>query len=302
MNLTHLSLFTGIGGIDLAAEVAGFQTIGQCEIDPYCRDVLYRRFPDVMRWNDVRQITKDEIVNTIGLPTLISGGFPCQPHSGAGQRKGSCDSRDLWPEVRRIVGEVKPRWFVGENVAGLRSSEKGQFFGRILWDLAQMGYSVGWGSWEAAHVGAPYHRERIFIVAHSEHSGFVSTEVSTGIESRSNRCPSGTEGAEQPAGSGSSQGRDSLVADTIIKGSQGAEQHRTYRAGTPEKETRPSRSVTQRGSLPDWRTWRSEPGMGRVVARLSNRVDRLRCLGNAVVPAQIYPLLQEIANYEKPQA
>jgi DNA (cytosine-5)-methyltransferase 1 len=297
--LTHLSLFTGIGGIDLAAEAAGFETIGQCEINPYCRDVLYRRFPDVKRWNDVRQITKDEIDNTIGIPTLISGGFPCQPHSGAGQRKASCDSRDLWPEVRRILREIKPRWFVGENVAGLRSSEGGKFLGRIFWDLAEMGYRVGWGTWEAAHVGAPHHRERIFVVAYSEYNGFVSTEISTGVESRSDRCQTGEKGAEQPEGSGCSTGGDEVLAHSCGTGLEGAEQHRAYREGTAPEQTCPLGAVAQRSSLPDWRAWGSEPRMGRVAYGVPKRVDRLKCLGNAVVPAQIYPLLQEIADYEK---
>ena len=167
MSLTHLSLFSGIGGLDLAAEWAGFRTIGQVEYANYPFRVLRRRFGRMPRWRDVRDVTGEAIIERCGVPTVISGGFPCQPHSLAGKRLASCDDRDLWPEVVRVVREVRPRWFVGENVAGLRSSESGRFFGRVLRDLAEMGYTVGWGSWEAADAGAPHHRERVFIVAYA---------------------------------------------------------------------------------------------------------------------------------------
>ena len=104
---------------------------------------------------------------TRGGVTCISGGFPCQPHSCAGLRKASSDERDLWPEMRRIVGEIKPRWVVAENVRGLLSSENGRFFLGILRDFSDMGYDVGWGVTSAAAVGAIHRRERVAIVAHS---------------------------------------------------------------------------------------------------------------------------------------
>lgn len=165
MILTHLSLFSGIGGIDLATEWAGFKTIGQVEINPYCIKVLEKHFPDVKRWTDVKKLKGDEIIRTVGRPTLISGGFPCQPHSTAGKRKASCDDRDLWPDLRRILRQIRSRWVLLENVPGIYTSESGRFFGKILWELASMGYSVGWGTWKAADIGINQERERVFFIA-----------------------------------------------------------------------------------------------------------------------------------------
>jgi len=139
--MKHLSLFSGIGGIDLAAEWAGFESAIMVERDPYCQQVLKKNFPTTQIFDDVTTFNGLELRGAIDL---ISAGFPCQPHSLAGKRKASGDERDLWGEVVRIVGEVQPRWFLGENVPGLLSSESGRFFGRVVNDLVQMGYRVGW--------------------------------------------------------------------------------------------------------------------------------------------------------------
>ena len=168
MMLTHFSLFTGIGGIDLAAEWAGFTTVGQCEFADYPTQVLQKHWPDVPRWRDVRDVTRNAISEkSIGEITLLSGGFPCQPHSVSGKRLASRDERDLWGEFARIIREVRPRWVLGENVRGLLSSEDGRFHGRILRDLAGLGYDASWGVLSAFHAGAVHRRERVFIVAHA---------------------------------------------------------------------------------------------------------------------------------------
>jgi DNA (cytosine-5)-methyltransferase 1 len=162
MDMTHLSLFTGIGGLDLAAERAGFETVGQCEWADYPTKVIEKHWPDVPRWRDIHGLTADDFRRKTGLdrPTIISGGFPCQPHSVAGQRKASDDERDLWGEMRRVIGELQPRWIVAENVRGLLSSEDGRFFRGILRDFAEMGYDAGWCTFRAADVGSsvqPFH-------------------------------------------------------------------------------------------------------------------------------------------------
>ncbi|MCL2589182.1 MAG: DNA cytosine methyltransferase, partial [Oscillospiraceae bacterium] len=120
LDLSHLSLFSGIGGIDLAGEWAGFETVGQCEFAAYPTKVLEKHWPGVPRWKDVRDVTAASFLERTGLtaPTLISAGFPCQPHSLVGKRRASGDERDLWPELRRVLGELRPRWFLGENVRG----------------------------------------------------------------------------------------------------------------------------------------------------------------------------------------
>ena len=152
--LTHLSLFSGIGGLDLSAEAAGFVTVGQIEYADFPRKVLEKNFPDVERWRDVRQFTVDDFRQRTGYSTvdILSGGFPCQPHSLAGKRLASRDERDLWGEMRRIICELRPKWVVAENVLGLLSSEHGRFFAGVLRDLSDLGYTVGWCVLSAAAV------------------------------------------------------------------------------------------------------------------------------------------------------
>lgn len=154
------SLFLGIGGLELGLERAGMQVVWQVEFDPFCQEILQKHWPEAKRYGDIRELREDELEPV----DLICGGFPCQPHSLAGQRRASDDDRDLWPEMLRIIRAVKPRWVLAENVPGLLSSEAGRFFGGICRDLAESGYSVGWDCIPASAVGAPHKRERVFII------------------------------------------------------------------------------------------------------------------------------------------
>lgn len=162
---THLSLFTGIGGIDFAAEWAGFETVGQCEIEPYAIRVLEKNFPNAIRWRDVRELTKESFYERTGLRTvdLLTGGFPCQPFSVAGKRKGKEDERFLFPEMLRIIRELSPTWVVGENVPGVLSLAGKE----ICQDLERVGYDVAVFDYEVAAVGAVHRRERVFFVANA---------------------------------------------------------------------------------------------------------------------------------------
>lgn len=162
MKLTHFSLCSGIGGIDLAAEWAGFETIGQCEVDEYASKVLAKNFKGVKNYGDIRTITAERLRAdgiTGGGITVLSAGFPCQPYSLAGKGLGDGDSRDLWGEVARILKEVRPKWFVGENTPGLFARSNQRFFKRVIDDITENGYSVSWALWGACDVGAPHRRE-----------------------------------------------------------------------------------------------------------------------------------------------
>lgn len=156
--MTHGSLFAGIGGFDLGFERAGIRTIWQVEIDPYCRRVLAKHFPDAQRFDDVRTVGKHN------LPTadIISVGFPCQPSSLAGSRLGARDARWLWPECFRVICELRPRIAVLENPPGLLSLG----MDGVLGDLASIGYDCEWESIPARAFGAEHIRDRIWFIAY----------------------------------------------------------------------------------------------------------------------------------------
>lgn len=169
-----LSLFSGIGGIDLAADWAGIETVAMCEIEPFCQKVLNKHWPEVVKYSDVRTVTKKQLEkDKIEKIDILAGGFPCQPFSSVGQRRGQEDEKYLWNEMLRIVGEVKPKWVLGENVAGLLSiadisGTPGGTFGTIISDLAQVGYRVGWSCYGANEIGAQHKRDRVFIIAYAD--------------------------------------------------------------------------------------------------------------------------------------
>ena len=160
--LRFISVCAGIGGIDLGFEAADMQCVAQVEINDYARSILKRHWPDVPRFRDLRSVS----AWTLPACDVLVGGIPCQPHSLAGRRGGSADNRDLWPEFYRLIRELRPRYAVIENVPGLRSSEHGRFFARILRDLAEAGYDAEWVDLSATSVGAPHQRERVWIVAY----------------------------------------------------------------------------------------------------------------------------------------
>jgi DNA (cytosine-5)-methyltransferase 1 len=281
----HLSLFTGIGGIDLAAEWAGFESVCMVERDKYCQKVLAKNFEGVRIHDDVTTFNGLEYRGAIDL---VSAGFPCQPHSLAGLRKASGDERDLWGEVVRILRETQPQWFLGENVPGLFTSESGQFFGRIINDLESLGFSVGWGCYGAKDVGAVHKRDRVFIVAYAN----------------SKRCQEQWEPEQLETQ------QLAIEHNSIVAYASGKSRLQTNTTVDSIREERDSRdNVMRRDWQPirggDWREWgiRAAIPQSRICGDndgVSYRVDkhrtqRLKALGNAVVPQQVFPILQEIA-------
>ena len=273
--MKHLSLCTGIGGLDLAAEWAGFEIVAQCEIDEYASRVLAKNFRGVPNLHDIRTVTNERLAE-FGIDrreiTVISAGFPCQPYSLAGKGRGDRDERDLWGEVARVVGEIRPKWFVGENTPGLFARSNQRYFRQVLDDLAALGYSVGWGIWGACDVGAPHRRDRVFIVARNAESGRVYREISDAVVKRRDQSKIQRRELEK-SGDEENAGRIQTCGM----------QFKRVCGGIPGKR--------------QW--WEAEPDVGRVADGVPARVDRLRCLGNAVFPQQAYSIFRAIAEYEQ---
>lgn len=164
MNFTHGSLFSGIGGFDLAAEWMGWQNVFHCEKEPFCQKVLKYHFPNSILHND---ITKTDFSVYRGTIDILTGGFPCQPFSLAGKRKGSDDERYLWPEMLRAIRQIQPPWVIGENVSGLVSWDNGMVFEQVQANLEIEGYEIIPFLLPAAGVKAPHERERIWFIAHA---------------------------------------------------------------------------------------------------------------------------------------
>ena len=269
--LTHLSLFSGIGGLDLAAEWAGFATVGQCEFADYPTKVLEKQWPDVPRWRDVRTLTKESFYERTGRRTVdvLSGGFPCQPFSVAGKQKGKEDDRYLWPEMLRVIRELRPRCVVGENVPGIIKIAAGQ----VVKDLERAGYHVVVFNFEAAAVGAWHRRSRVFFVGLAD----VADTDGTGLQRREQSgAPAAAEDTgEQPPRAPA--GECSEAAYNALRGGC---------AGFARRE--------QSQEFAHGRCWAVEPDVGRVAHGIPARVDRLKCLGNAVVPQQAYPIFRAL--------
>ena len=340
-----LDLFSGIGGFSLGLERAGMRTVAFCEIDPFCRAVLAQHWPEVPIHDDVRTLTGDALRARGIAVDVICGGFPCQDLSFAGKRAGLEGARSgLWGEYARLIGELRPRFVVVENVPGLLSLG----MGTVLGDLAALGYDATWDCIPAAAVGAPHRRDRVWIVAnaasarlvHSENSGAAREDTATGDRDArtgerhvkfervgSDVADAGRErhephgGAGELAGAcGSPQGegrqwqRRGDATDsggTALADTDGASRAsaklpdtgaRREAVATGPKKPRGCSAAFQdtheRGRArelgpastgkadaafgPDW--WLSEPDVGRVADGVPARVDRLRSLGNAVVP------------------
>jgi DNA (cytosine-5)-methyltransferase 1 len=259
-----LSLFSGIGGIDLAAQWAGIETVAFCEIDPFCQKVLRKHWPEVPIFPDIKQLTK-EVLDDAGITGIdvVAGGFPCQPYSVAGKQRGKADDRHLWPEMRRVISESKPSWVVGENVANFVNMELDQ----ALSDLERIGYSCQPLIIPACGVGADHERYRVFIVAHSDSQ--QTNKQLFGYEQLSRQQGEAVEAGEKAA-----------------RQADGA-------AG--------NNYDTRLYPLLLWPSICSEPPVAGVLHGIPGRLDTGRAVGNAVDPRQIYPIFAAIKAVEEAQ-
>jgi len=258
-----LDLFSGIGGFSLGLERAGFKTVAFCEIDPYCRRVLAKHWPEVPIYDDVRTVSADRLRADGIAVDVICGGFPCQDISVAGNGAGLAGERSgLWREYARIIGELRPRFVIVENVSALLS----RGLGDVLGDLAALGYDTEWHCIPASAVGAPHRRDRVWIVADSNVRGMEVGRRPSNIGA----IFDGQSGVFTTHGSSCKQQADSLVADANSAQREGMRSP----IGIHQEYADAGRS--------GW--WEVEPDVGRVANGISSRVDRLRALGNAVVP------------------
>ena len=285
--LTHVSLFSGIGGLDLAAEAAGFETVCQCEWADFPHSVLSARWPDVPRFRDITTFTKEAFFEKTGLETVtvISGGFPCQPFSTAGKRKGFADERYLWPEMCRVITELRPRWVLGENVAGFINMG----LDKTIFDLAKAGYAVLPFVFPACGVGAWHERKRTFIIGHA-----------------ASHAP-----CQRHRGCGQGAGHPNLCEWQLPQDEQGWQgmdgaafpcglPHDPHHAGKALPQPRLGRVADGFPAQMDGHSlWAEEPAdIPRLTEDVPNRSKRMKTLGNAVSPPQVFPILKYIADIE----
>ena len=275
MTLTVGSLFSGIGGLDLGLERAGMQVIWQSEIDPYASRVLKKHWPEVPNYGDIKKINWEEVER----PNVICGGYPCQPFSQAGKRRGKEDPRHLFPWVLESISRLRPDYAILENVRGHLSMGGLS----VIAELATIGYATEWRVISAASVGALHKRDRIVIVAYPDRSnptdgGKCEDVQGSGRSGNDDRVGSSRNIGE--IGMGSTRKNTSQISND--------ERFRDGKYGFSNDVAEIGRSgvYDQRGkvSYVGWEWWATEPAMDRVAYGVPNRVDRLRGLGNAVVP------------------
>ena len=243
--MRHGSLFSGIGGFDLASEWMGWENVFQVEWDSFCQKILTKNFPNVERHGDIKEFDGTKYR---GLIDIISGGFPCQPFSVSGKRRGTEDNRYLWPEMLRVIKEIQPRYIVAENVHGLLTQQGGVVFETVYSQMENEGYEIQSVVLPACSLGAQHRRDRIWIIGHlSNSSSFRLSEP--------NRIQEGQQ----------STGRRSSLCfvDPL------------YRNDSREYISNESR-------------------ISGTIDGVSDRVDRVKGLGNAIVPQVAYEIFKAI--------
>ena len=266
------SLFSGIGGLDLGLERAGMTVAWQSEIDPYACKVLAKHWPGVPNHGDIKRIDW----GTVEPVDVICGGYPCQPFSTAGKRRGTDDPRHLWPWVREAISALRPRYAILENVRGHLTM--GGL--TVIGELAEIGYDAEWRVVSAAGVGAPHRRDRVIIVAYpdrnhesdgSEHE--IRLVADATFKQRNGR------GFEQR---GATDGKRATLQSQT--GTGGGVMAYADNCGHVYTKVSQQPDIRRRCQESGRQQWQVEPDVGRVADGVSNRVDRLRGLGNAVVP------------------
>lgn len=283
--MTHGSLFSGIGGFDLAAEWSGWKNLFNCEWEEFPSKVLKHHFPNAQQYGDIKEF---DATDYHGRIDILSGGFPCQPFSVAGLRKGTEDERHLWPEMLRIIGECQPRWIVGENVRGLVNWSDGLVLEACYSDLENLGYSVQSFIIPACATNAPHRRDRVWIVAHS--NNFRTSSRLGEVQSKDGEIPE--------------RNNDAKLSDASTRNApdtDGAGGKQDIRQGEP-------RQPNETRSAIDWQAFPTVPpvcgGNDGLPQELDGitfskwRKESIKAYGNAIVPQVAYRIFQSINNYE----
>lgn len=302
--MLHISLFSGIGGFDLAAEWMGWTNIVSCEINDFGNKVLEHYWPNAYHHRDVKTLTLEKINKELGEnwrtdDVILTGGFPCQPYSSAGKRKGKEDERHLWPEMLRVIREIKPSYIVGENVAGLLSWSGGLVFDEVHADLEASGYEVQAVVIPAAAVNAPHERDRVWFVAQSNGSSDGANQF-RGLRQKDGEVNGERTQAIHDAFGSDGDERD--AADTMRK-----RYTRAASNGIQEMERTTSQWNDKRTWCSERTYWQRFPTVPPVCSRndgLSHQLDgitfpkwrkeSIKAAGNAVVPQVVYEIFKAI--------
>lgn len=295
------SLFSGIGGFDLGLEWAGMEVVWQVENDPFCLKVLNKHWPEVPKYGDIKELNAENLAKV----DVIAGGFPCQSFSTAGKRRGTDDDRYLWPEMLRIIQELRPTWVIGENVTGIVRLA----LDTVLSNLEEEGYSTRTFNIPACGLNAPHRRERVWIVAHSGYNaGESQRQCEQEVSEESRPSGEGQLHAQNVAYSKKcdDRRRPRKVQDKDEQQTQKRQEEWSTELSCSGKDVADPKycgffrkrvpKITTEGIFESARSstgitghkpsvqWTIEPDVGRVVNGIPNRVDRLKGLGNAVVP------------------
>jgi DNA (cytosine-5)-methyltransferase 1 len=319
--LKHGSLFSGIGGFDLAAEWMGWENLFQCEKDEWCRKVLAKNFPYTNRYTDIKEF---KAIEYYGKVDIVSGGFPCQPFSVAGKRKGKDDDRYLWEEMLRVIATIKPTYVVGENVTGII----GLALDTVLSDLEVQNYTTETFIIPACSKNAWHRRDRVWIVAYANSIGRQDeqkeNEKSLPKGNGNDKAKEQSRGQQQ-CGAGKSSAilsnskhyglfakqKYSSYGENVSRSQKGqkiSEQFERICEPCNVANSNDTGCKEQRQPITDgtkffapqcssW--WEAEPGLGRVVNGLPNRVDRLKGLGNAIVPQVAFEIFKAVESVHR---
>lgn len=298
--MTHGSLFSGIGGFDLAAEWMGWENKFHCEWNEFGQKVLKYYWPNAELFSD---ITKSDFTKYEGAIDIISGGFPCQPYSTAGLRLGKEDDRHLWPEMLRAIREIKPSWVVGENVYGLVNWSGGLVFHEVQSDLEAQGYEVWPFLLPACGVNAPHQRYRIFFVAYSKFSASCrnAREISGKADQKNPRRQESSTSPKQ-------QIQLPIESNTIFGNATNTKSESSRRELQQQQKQRESGGCHSRTYSDNWKNFPTVSPLCNGDDGISSRLDTItfskwrnestKAGGNAVVPQLVYQIFKAIQAYD----